>query len=128
MIERIKRYKSIPRRSSPKKANRKRKAANLLRAHGLPDRRKWTKAQPCYVCGRTPSDAAHMRSGGVSRKSGASQTVPLCASNPATGYVGHHDEFDAGKQTFAAAHDFDRDEAARVTEARYQAFIADLAA
>lgn len=111
-------------KTGPKASNPARKKKNLQRAHGSPERRAWMKAQPCYICGRTPSDAAHMRSGGVSRKSGVEWTAPLCSDDVRSGYVGHHSEFDAGKQSFALKYDFDRDEAAAQTHRRWLAHSA----
>ena len=115
----------IARSGPPKKRNAKRRAKNLLRAHGTEERREWTKAQPCLICGRTPSDAAHMQGGGTSRKAGVELTAPLCSDDPDTGYLGHHTEFDAGKESFAAKYDFDRFEAARATHAKWLAYCGD---
>lgn len=85
-----------------KKVNRARKAANLKRAHGSADHRAWMKRQPCVVCGRTPSDAAHLKSGGTGRKDDWQHTVPMCSTIVEAGYSGHHDEYDDGKQSFRA--------------------------
>lgn len=79
----------------------------MERAHGEPEFREWIKGEPCVVCGRTPSDAAHLKSGGTGRKADVTATVPMCSTIPALGYSGHHDEYDGrqragGKQTFAA--------------------------
>jgi hypothetical protein len=82
--------------------NRARKAANLLRAHGEPAFRAWIHEQPCVVCGRIPSDPAHLTNGGMSRKDAVARTVPLCATIVATGYSGHHAEYDGGKRSFRA--------------------------
>lgn len=94
-------------RSRVPRVNATRKPANLERAHGPAKYRAWIKQQPCVVCGRTPCDAAHIKTGGGSRKADVDQTVPMCSSIVATGYVGHHDEYDGraragGKATFAA--------------------------
>lgn len=101
--------------------------AETERAHGSEERRAWTKREPCIVpnCGRTPCDAAHLVSGGKGRKADASWTVAFCSSNPVTGYVGHHDEFDNGKQSFMAKYfpGIERAELAVAFEARWQAHI-----
>lgn len=65
------------------------------------------KRQPCVVCGRVPSDAAHLKCGGTGRKSDVAGTVPLCSDRPDA--RGHHSEYDGrkhagGKQTFATNH------------------------
>jgi hypothetical protein len=88
-----------------KARNPERRAKELDRAHGDPDFRSWIKRRPCVVCGRTPCDAAHLKSGGTGRKDDVSATVPMCSTIGS--YVGHHDEYDGrafagGKQTFAA--------------------------
>lgn len=123
----------IPRRASPKRVNRARKAKNLLRAHGPAERRAWMKAQPCVVCGRTPSDAAHIRTGGTGRKSDADQTVPLCSNywgqmmlNGSQRHTGHHRELDHGpgrRAGFEQRHNIDLTACAAQTEAKWLAFL-----
>lgn len=58
------------------------------------------KRQPCVICGRVPSDAAHVKCGGVGRKDDVERTVPLCSDVVPSGYRGHHSEYDAGKKSF----------------------------
>ena len=74
-----------PARGKPmKKVNRKRKAANLERAHGPAERREWIKTLPCANCGIVGySEGAHIRNGGMSRKADARFTIALCASRVA---------------------------------------------
>lgn len=89
-------------RSSPERRER-----SLIRAHGTPEFREWIKSQGCVVCGRVPSDAAHLKSGGTGRKDDVAGTVPLCSTIVARGYSGHHDEYDGrqragGKRAFLA--------------------------
>ena len=66
-------------RSPVRKVNRKRKAENHARAYG--DKAEWIRAQTCAVCGwPAPSEAAHIGSGGTSRKGDASTLLPMCGS------------------------------------------------
>ena len=69
-----------PARGKPiKKVNRKRKAANLERAHGPAERREWIKTLPCANCGIVGySEGAHIRNGGMSRKADMRFVIPLC--------------------------------------------------
>lgn len=63
-----------------KAVNRTRKAKELARTYGPPERREWIKSQPCFWCQRVPSQNAHVGgNGGMSRKGDASTIVPLCA-------------------------------------------------
>jgi hypothetical protein len=99
------RTERMPRGKAIRTRNPERRAKELDRTHGDPDFRAWIKRRPCVVCGRTPCDAAHLKSGGTGRKDDVSGTVPLCSTIGS--YVGHHDEYDGrafagGKQTFAA--------------------------
>lgn len=99
------RTERMPRGKAIRKRNPARRAKELDRTHGDPDFRAWIKRRPCVVCGRTPCDAAHLKSGGTGRKDDVSGTVPLCSTIGS--YVGHHDEYDGrafagGKKTFAA--------------------------
>lgn len=118
-------YCPIRRKTKGKPKNAKRSKANLARAHGPVERREWTKLQPCLVpdCGRSPCDAAHLISGGTGRKSEAAWTVPFCSSNVATGYRGHHDEYDGGKRSFMAKYfpGIERAELAVAVEKLWQA-------
>jgi hypothetical protein len=102
---RIERQTPLKRGKAIRKRNPKRRAKELDRTHGDPDFRGWIKRRPCVVCGRTPCDAAHLKSGGTGRKDDVSGTVPMCST--VGSYVGHHDEYDGrafagGKKTFAA--------------------------
>lgn len=100
-----------------------RPAKTTLRIYGTPEHREWMKEQPCLICGRTPSDSAHLKNGGTGRKADAALCVPLCATIVAVGYSGHHDEFDAGKRSFRAKYpEFD------AACAKWQAHLAGAAA
>lgn len=68
--------------------NRKRRAAELLRTYGPPERRAWTKEQPCEVCGAEPSDNAHIEREGMSRKAHYALIIPLCAKHHNKGNYG----------------------------------------
>jgi hypothetical protein len=103
-----------------------RTAVETARTHGDAEFRAWMKRQPCVICGRTPSDAAHIASGGVGRKDDVARTVPLCSD--AIGYVGHHSEYDGrsragGKRTFLLKYQLARDDLLQLaadTHARYR--------
>jgi hypothetical protein len=114
--------KPLATRSRLRRANAGRKAKNLDRAHGSPERRAWMKTQPCAICGRVPSDAAHVKNGGGSRKADAALTVPLCSDGP--GALGHHAEYDGrkhagGKRTFEKKYGVDMLALAAATDARW---------
>ena len=85
----------IKRRSAPHRTtairtrNRKRKAANLERAHGPAERREWIKTLPCANCGIVGySEGAHIKNGGMSKKADARFTIPLCGR--VVGVIGCH--------------------------------------
>lgn len=117
----------IPRHAPPRRKNVKRRAKNLLRAHGPPERRAWMKTQPCVVCGRTPSDAAHITTGGMSRKADADQTVPLCSNfNGSQEHSGHHWELDHGpgrRAGFEQRYKINLTACAAATESAWLAFL-----
>jgi hypothetical protein len=112
-----------PRRSRLQSSGRikakKPSAAEQERKYGPPARREWMKRQPCCVCGRTPSDSAHVTNGGLSRKAHYTRTVPLCADNVARGYSGHHSEYDDGKRSFVAKYGILMALTAAQTEAKW---------
>ena len=113
-------------RGGPIKA-KPRPKADTLRIYGPEAKRAWMKAQPCLICGRTPSDAAHLKNGGLSRKGDTEETVPLCADVVPVGYSGHHTEYDGGKRSFCAKYGVTRDELAAealATHARFLAYAA----
>ncbi len=68
------------RTSRAPRENRRRRARELLRAYGTPERRAWMKTQPCIVCGRTPCDNAHVgkQGAGAGHRAGYDQIAPLC--------------------------------------------------
>lgn len=121
----MKRSGYIQRKTRIRPRNPKRHTKERDRSHGDSDFRAWMKRQPCVVCGRTPSDAAHLKSGGTGRKDDVSGTVPLCST--VGSYIGHHDEYDGrkhagGKKTFAANHpELDLWALAAATQEAYQA-------
>lgn len=84
------------------------------------------KRQPCVICGRVPSDAAHVKCGGVGRKDDAERTVPLCSDYPDQGCIalGHHSEYDAGKRSFVKRYAVDLPALAAATDAAWRAYAA----
>jgi hypothetical protein len=93
------------------------------RIYGTPEHRAWMKRQPCVICGRTPSDAAHLTNGGTGRKDDWERSLPLCADYPDQGCVkrGHHSEYDGGKRSFRAKYAVDLEAKAEETRARWMA-------
>ena len=73
-----------PTRKTPmKRRNARRKASELLRAYGPPQRRAWLVLRPCVACGRVgteeyPNHQHHTENGGKGRKADADTTVSLC--------------------------------------------------
>lgn len=106
-------------RTTPvKRVNKPRKAKNFRRAYGGKDRVEWGKEQPCLICGKTPSENAHVPSrSGMSRKGDAKHTISLCSW--------HHTGSNAfslhqlGKAKFNAKHGLDVDDEAAVHHARW---------
>lgn len=90
-------------RSTPvKQRNAKRAKANHARAYGTGDEIAAINDSPCAHCGRWPSQMAHLRNGGMSRKADKQLTLPLCTVRD--GADGCHERFDKGKRSFRAAY------------------------
>lgn len=88
----------LNRRTPLKKANRKRQRARFERAYGSPANVERIRNTPCVICGRTPSEAAHVRSrgaGGTWR-----DIVPLCSEH-------HREQHQVGIATFERRHKID---------------------
>ena len=64
-----------------KPINPKRRQSEFARTYHSKARVAWVKAQPCVVCGNTPSENAHVDNGGAGRKAGYQHIVPLCATH-----------------------------------------------
>lgn len=100
--------------------NRRRREAERLRAYGPASRRAFVQALPCAVCGRTPSENAHVGGlaggAGMGRKADARFCIPLCAQ--------HHREHHEGERTFAETHRIDLLATAEAVEARWQDALA----
>lgn len=85
-----------------KPINGKRKAKAFPRAYGSDERVRWVKSLPCVVCEargvtqQSPTENAHTKSGGMSRKADADTIIPLCTA--------HHSELHRGAQTFERTH------------------------
>lgn len=99
---------SPPSRSQPpRKRNPKRAAKNQARAYG--EYADIIRSLPCAACGYAgeKSDAAHVRTGGTSRKADAKWLVPLCKPHNVTAtwgttrlYEGCHRASHRGQRTF----------------------------
>lgn len=85
--------------------NAKRRRKEFRRAYGSEARVKWVKAQPCIICGSTPSDNAHIEGGGAGRKADADKVVPLCHSHHRTAPDSYHAL--GGKDAFEREHSID---------------------
>ena len=75
-------------RSGIKPVNEERREKEWARAYGSEERVRFVKDLPCAVpgCGDSPSENAHLETGGMGRKADADTVVPLCAA--------HHRELD----------------------------------
>jgi len=104
-------------RTPLKKTNPKRRAASFDRAYGSTERVEWVQRQPCVNCGKTPSENAHVRTGGTSRKADACWIAPLCA-------VCHADLHQFGIKTFQTVMGLDLDHEAAITDARWEVSVA----
>ena len=105
---------AIKRKARPRPRNPKRKAKNFARAYGSPERVEWVKAQPCLVCRDTPSENAHTKSGGTSRKADADTIVPLCSRC-------HGELHRAGRDSFEACYGINLAERATQLDAQWRA-------
>jgi hypothetical protein len=106
--------------------SRPRPAEETERAHGPPEFRTWVKTQPCIVpgCRWRGCDSAHITNGGIGRKDDWTRTVPLCFARP--GWVGHHHEYDNGKESFPIRHRLDMPAEAAKHHARWLVYAATL--
>ncbi len=93
----MKRKQPLKRRGSPRPVNTARKAREFARSFHSRARVEFVQSLPCIVCGRTPSDSAHIEVLGMGIKADASKTVPLCTLW-LDGNIGrgHHWELDNG--------------------------------
>jgi len=94
----------LNRKTPIKKANAKRKRTRFARAYASGDNVARIQAMPCVVCGRAPSEAAHVRSrgaGGTWR-----DIVPLCRDHHriqhAMGIRSFEERFDVDLAAIAA--------------------------
>lgn len=55
-----------------------RKKSERERIYGPKGYVEWIHEQPCVACGWTPSECAHIRTGGTGRKDDWTRTIPLC--------------------------------------------------
>lgn len=92
--------------------NRERREKERARAYGPEERIKWIQSLPCLICGSTPSDNAHVATGGTGRKADADKIVPLCRT--------HHQQQHQGQETFEEKHQIDLHARASRVEAAWQ--------
>ena len=105
---------AIKRKARPNARNPKRKLREFARAYGSPERVEWVKAQPCLVCRDTPSENAHIKSGGMGRKSDAANVVNLCSRC-------HGELHRAGRDSFEACYGINLAERATQLDAQWRA-------
>ena len=107
---------SLTRRTGVKRANRKRKASEWKRAYRSKEFVLWIKTQPCAVrdemC-NPESEAAHIKTGGMGRKSSADHIIPLCAFH-------HWSLHWHGKNTFERLHGQTLADLAKQTQIAWQ--------
>lgn len=86
-------------RAKPRRG-RERSAAETLRIYGPPERRAWIQGRECLVCGSTPCENVHTRSGGTGRKADACFIVALCPAH-------HRELHQHGQNTFEIKYGLD---------------------
>jgi hypothetical protein len=96
---------------------RRRKASETKRIYGGAERIAWIKAQPCVITGRSPCEAAHVKTGGTGRKADACWTVPMIPEK-------HRELHSIGIATFEAKYNVDLELAAIATEQQWLAHLA----
>jgi len=83
--------------------------------------RRWIRSQKCIVCGDTPTftlqilqviDPCHTENNGMGSKGPDSSCAPLCR--------GHHQQYDAGRDTFEARYQVDMQKEAAALWALWQ--------
>lgn len=74
----LKRKASLKTRKPIPKQNKKRADANYARAYHSEARVKWVQQLLCMICRRSPCENAHTVTGGMGRKSGYANVIPLC--------------------------------------------------
>lgn len=107
--------KAIARLVPPKK--RRRSKAERLRIYGPPGFVEWIHEQPCIACGIVGfSEVAHTKTGGMGRKAGWRDSVPLCGRRRTPDMYlteGCHAVLhQSGRDSFEAAYDVDLEVAA----------------
>ena len=102
-----------PSRKTPLKAQNRARRSRLFREHfGSKERVRFVRQLPCTVCGRTPSENAHVRSKAAGGK--AEDIAPLCSDC-------HARQHRIGIESFQALHGIDLRAAARRTDAAWLA-------
>lgn len=115
-------YSTIGKRSKPRK--RSRKKSERERIYGPPGYVEWIHEQPCIACGVVGfSEVAHVKSGGMGRKSDWTDTVPLCGYRGTSRIdytLGCHAMLHAfGRPALEKRHDIDLEVAAISTQERW---------
>ena len=78
------RKKPLTRGQPPKRTGRikakPRTAKERARVYGTPEHQEFLRAHGCVCCTRRPVELHHVRNGGMGKKSGAANLVPLCTA------------------------------------------------
>ena len=106
-----------------KKRNIKRHSREWLRAYGSRERVEWVKSLPCCACGKIGfSECAHIRAGGMGRKSDAGFTVPLCGHLAGLIKNCHSDIHTMGVWSWQESRGINLEDEAAATERRWLAY------
>lgn len=85
------------------------------RIYGPPAYRDFLNAIGCEICGATPIEIAHVRTGGMGRKADWTATIPLCPTH-------HREQHQIGTKSFQARYGVSlTDRAAQIQQA-WEAF------
>lgn len=93
--------------------NTARKRAAFERTYGGDARVEWVKARECLVCGASPCENVHVKSGGKGRKADACWIVALCPAH-------HHELHQHGANTFEVKYRIDLQVQAMLTDIIWQ--------
>ncbi len=109
----------LPPRTKPvRKANPKRRQSEFARCYHSRERVRFVKSSPCLICATPFSENAHIKTGGMGRKSDYTSIVPLCTAD-------HRNLHSLGRAEFENAYRIDLGYFALLTERLWQEYSAD---
>lgn len=111
-------FSSIQKRTKPKRGKaaivrRRRTKREFARIYGSKARVKWVQSLPCLLCENTPSQNAHIETGGTGRKADYDKIVPLC-------YWAHRLLHTMGRSTFERCEKIDLAYHAAATQRQWE--------